>query len=235
MCRNVQVSRKLGSQGANIWGQSAVLTYSILGSRYFCRWQTNTPLILPMIQDDLKKNNIQATSKLRRYMVLRHMNFCLVIYICAKNSVCGSFATFFSCYVSVEYVMFLKTFPWKHTYDFLDSADACRTRNFSCKRLALVSLYKLTSKLLVKYPVGLARFLKRQCNILWYRWFLGFRCVYALMWKSCCCFLRSKCFGSTIVTSKKFFAWLVLNAESDESRLPCISGVFVFYGVEWGY
>ena len=58
-----------------------------------------------MIQDDLKKNNIQAASKFRLYMVLRHMNFCLVIYICSKNPVCGSVATSFSCYVSVEYVM----------------------------------------------------------------------------------------------------------------------------------
>ena len=34
------------------------------------------------------------------------------------------------------------------------------------------------------YLIALARFLRRQRNILWYRWSLVFRCVYALMWKS---------------------------------------------------
>lgn len=35
-----------------------------------------------------------------------------------------------------------------------------------------------------------------------------------------------------LLRPKLFFARLVLNVEDDESRLPCISGLVVFYGVE---
>ena len=162
------------------------------------------------------------------------MNFCLVISICSKNSVCGSFATFFSCYVSVEYVMFLKTFPWKHTYDFLDSADTCRTRNFLCKRLALVSLHKLTSKLLVKYAVALARFLKRQWNILWYRWFLVFRCVYALMWKSYCCFFSIEMLRLNHCYVQKFFCLTCMTCIECGRRWVAVAMHFWCFCFLWG-